>query len=238
MTNSASPEVKKQKLKKVYSDYFSQPSVCNTYYSHMVANYINLLEFQLSEKAIGHNGAAEIVNKSVLQTLHYVCGRYKWGSDEKSPENPLIFSEIYQVTPAQYQWLAVNERGQKQAWRDVEMLFEKKSWHNLTQKSFNISVPIEQLVVRLFVLNAPAAVLNSFLARVDEPQKKLILSKKVRAVRSWIDALVALKDRQELEALRNSLEGGTEERFYAEKSLKAMTSKWTPDAISLNKFMK
>jgi VPS33B-interacting protein in polarity and apical restriction len=99
-------------------------------------------------------------------------------------------------------------------------------------------VPVEPLIVRLFVLNAPAAVLNLFLARVDEPQKKLTLAKKVRAVRSWIDALVALKERQELEALRNSLEAGTEERFYAEKSLKAMTSKWTPDAINLNKFMK
>jgi hypothetical protein len=145
VNNSSSPDVKKQKLKRIYNDYFSRPGICNSFYSQMVANYINLLgnakinfcslnsckqvfslEFQLSEKAIGHAGANEIINTSVLHTLYYVCGKYKWGSDEKSPENPLIFSEIYQVTLSQYQWVAMNERANHQAWRDLELLFEKK----------------------------------------------------------------------------------------------------------------
>lgn len=40
--NTSNFEVKKQKLKKVYSDYFSQPGA-NVFYSQQVANYINLL---------------------------------------------------------------------------------------------------------------------------------------------------------------------------------------------------
>jgi hypothetical protein len=42
--------------------------------------------------------------------------------------------------------------------------------------------------------------------------------------RSWIDVLVILKDRQELESLIATLENGTEEKFHAEKSLKGLVS--------------
>lgn len=219
-------ETRKTKLKRIYADYFSQPGT-NQFYSNFVATYINLLEFQLSEKAAGHAGAQNIPGFPVLETLNYVLSRHKWNDTAQTPvDNPFKFAEIYSVTSSQLEWVALNERARSQAWRDVELLFEKKSWHTLKSKKFQIHIPLEKAILQLYSLNAPCAVLNHFLSHLDDPHRKLMLSKKVNATRSIIDALVSLKDKVELENIREKLAQGTEERFYAENALKIIVSKF------------
>lgn len=215
-------ESKKSKLTRMYSDYFSQPGT-NQFYANFVATYIHLLDFQLSEKSAGHSNADAIVGSPVLETLNYVLGRHKW-ADVTTPttDNPFKFAEIYSVIPGQFEWVGLTERSRVQAWRDVESLFEKKSWHKA--KSFQIHIPLEKAILQLFSLNAPSPVLNHFINHLDDPHRRLVLARKVNSIRSVVDALVALKEKTELESVRDSLAQGTEEWFYAEAALKLVVS--------------
>uniref|UniRef100_A0A336MZU5 CSON001546 protein n=1 Tax=Culicoides sonorensis TaxID=179676 RepID=A0A336MZU5_CULSO len=224
-------ETRKTKLTRIYSDYFSQPGT-NQFYANFVTTYIHLLEFQLAEKTAGHSNAESIVGTPVLETLNYVLGRHKWGDvTTPTPDNPFKFAEIYSVIPAQFEWIGLTERSRMQSWRDVEALFEKKSWHK--SKSFQIHIPLEKVILQLFNLSAPSPVLNHFINHLDDPQRRLVLARKVNSIRSVIDALVALKDKTELERVRDTLPNGTEEWFYAEAALKLVSSKWKADVSSI-----
>uniref|UniRef100_A0A8D8CME4 Spermatogenesis-defective protein 39 homolog n=1 Tax=Culex pipiens TaxID=7175 RepID=A0A8D8CME4_CULPI len=235
--STSNVEFKRQRLKKIYSDYFSQPGA-NSFYAQLVANYINLLEFQVSEQHAPNAGS--ILDRSVLETLHYACGRYKWGDTAaatlQSPASPFKLAEAHAVGAPQFEWIALNERARANAWLDFEHIFERKAWLNLKQrKSFTIHIPIDRTILRLAALAAPEPVLNNFLAKVDDPARRLGLARRVGAKKGVVDALVALKDRPELELFRDGLEAGTEERFYAENALKSLNNKWKSDAIKLIK---
>lgn len=218
---STNPDTRKQKIKKVFSDFYSQ-SGSNSLYTHLLTNYIILLEWQIFEKSTGGPETTKLLDSSVLESLYYTCSKHKWGeaTSSNSPTTPQRFVEMYQISSAQFEWIALNERGRSQAWRDVESLFEKKSWHSIKSKSFSIHIPLDKAILKLFSLNAPPPVLNYFLGKIDDQQRKLQLSRKINAVRSIVDALVALKDKTELEVLKERLEAGTEEKFYAENALK------------------
>lgn len=246
--STSNVEFKRQRLKKIYSDYFSQPGA-NSFYAQLVANYINLLgkkfahvqlepsnkkvkpsaEFQVSEQHAPNAGS--ILDRSVLETLHYACGRYKWGDTAaatlQSPASPFKLAEAHAVGAPQFEWIALNERARANAWLDFEHIFERKAWLNLKQrKSFTIHIPIDRTILRLAALAAPEPVLNNFLAKVDDPARRLGLARRVGAKKGVVDALVALKDRPELELFRDGLEAGTEERFYAENALKSLVSRF------------
>ncbi|XP_058822467.1 vacuolar protein sorting-associated protein 16B [Topomyia yanbarensis] len=228
-------EFKRQRLKKIYADYFSQPGA-NVFYAQLVANYINLIEFQIAEQHSNSSTVGSILDSSVLNTLFYVCGKYKWGDTSlQTNENPFKLVEAHQVAQSQFEWIALNERAKRQAWLDFEYIFEKKAWLILKQKSFNIHIPLDKTILRLFALHAPDPVLSNFLGKVEDPQRRLALAKKVNAKKAIVDALVALKDRTELESYRNTLDAGTEERFYAENAIKSLNNKWKSDAIKLIK---
>ncbi|XP_055547105.1 vacuolar protein sorting-associated protein 16B [Wyeomyia smithii] len=229
-------EFKRQRLKKISADYFSQPGA-NSFYAQLVSNYINLIEFQIAKQhSTSVVSAGSILDRSVLETLFYVCNHYKWGDTSlQTNENPFKLAESHQVSQSQLEWIALNERAQRQAWLDFEHIFEKKAWLNLKQKSFNIHIPLDKTILRLFALHAPEPVLTNFLAKVDEPLRRLTLARKVNAKKGIVDALVALKDRGELENYRDTLEAGTGERYYAENALKTLNNKWKSDAIKLIK---
>ncbi|XP_058057219.1 vacuolar protein sorting-associated protein 16B [Anopheles bellator] len=235
--STSNVEFKKQRLKKIYSDYFSQPG-SNTFYAQLVVNYMNLLEYQTNElHATGASGrAVAIQDKSVLETLHYVCGKYKWGDTAlQTNDNPFKLAENHQVSQAQFEWIALNERAKQQAWLDFDHIFERKAWLNLKQKSFKLNIPVDRTILRLHALHAPDPVLSTFLAKVEDPQRRLALARKVQCKHGIVDALASLKDRTELEEYRSTLESGTEERLYAENALKSLNNKWKSDAMKLIK---
>lgn len=231
MKTCKSPDVKKQKLNKIYNEYFShQTNAVHTYYTNTVINYISLLEWQLNEK-IHNPKLTNILDSSPLESLYYACTNYKWGSGTPSTSdhsfsgamasNPYKFAELYRISQSQFDWIALNERGQCQAWRDLETIFEKKSWHSLKgSKSFSISVPLERVILQLNALDAPVAVLNIFLGHIDDAQRRLALAKRFNAGKSVVDALAELKEREELERYAESLAVGSDVRFYAENAIK------------------
>lgn len=249
MRLSKSSDIKKQKLNKIFTEHFAlHTGTIHQFYTQIVINYISLLEWQLSEK-IYNPRLKNILDASVLESLFHACASYKWASAEVVKTSPTIaaassssnsssssssptvtpsvrssphkFAESFKISQSQFDWVALNERSQGQAWRDLELIFVKKSWSTLkTSKTFTIAVPLDRVILQLYAMDAPVAVLNMFLGHIDDPQRRLALARKTRAAKSVVDALVDLKDRGQLEQYFNGLENGTDVRFYAENALK------------------
>lgn len=221
---------KLDQLKKI-KDLFLQTN-CNPFLSQQVINYTNLLEMQINERL--YYQPHDILEKSVIETLYHSCEKFNKWSDPTSVNsitNPFKIVENYSITPAQFEWIAINERGKSQAWRDIETLFEKKSV--LKKKTFVIHIPLELTILRLHQLRAPQAVLNSFLQHLDDPERRLALSKKVGAINSIVESLVQLKDRIALEEFKESLPNGTPEYYNAEKAITSLSQ--TKSLLGLRK---
>lgn len=235
MKMNPDPEIRKQKLKKVYSDYFTQPDSIK-FCTELVGNSINLLEWQLLEKSKGLENSYKLVDSSPVESLYYSCSKFKWKDlNSTEPTNPYKFITDYKINSGIFEWTALNERAKTQAYLDLEGIFEKTSWHSLKQKQFQIHIPLDVAILRLYDLKAPPPVLNIFLTKISDLKHRLQLAKQVKCTRSIIDALTLLKEKQELEEYRNSLVEGSEERFYAENSLKNIAKKWSTDSLKIIK---
>ncbi|CAD7092822.1 unnamed protein product [Hermetia illucens] len=230
VTMHSDPTMKKNRLKKVFSDYFTQPGT-NSLHTQLVASAINLLEWQLLENS---TTSADIVNSSALETLYYAFGKHKWKDGTTNDQkNPFKFATDHQISAPQLEWVALNERAKAQAYLDLDGLFEKSKWHSIKSKQFHINLPLEDVIMRLYHLNAPQPVLNSFLSHVTDSEVKLSLAKEVKAVRSVIDVLGTMKDKTELEKYRDQLAEGTEERIYADNAIRNFSKRWSTDGLKL-----
>lgn len=220
---------KLEKLKKI-TELFNHPR-CNPFIAQQVSNYVNLLELQINERL--YFQPHDVLEKSVMETLYFCCEKYQKWSDPSvnSLMNPFKIAEHYAIAPAQFEWIALNERGKSQAWRDIEGLFEKKNV--LKKKTFAIHIPIEFAIIRLHQLRAPQAVLNSFLQHVEDHERRLALSKRVGAIHSIVESLALLKDKAALEEYKETLASDTAEYFYAEKAIASMST--TKSLLGLRK---
>ncbi|XP_059620786.1 vacuolar protein sorting-associated protein 16B [Phlebotomus argentipes] len=220
--STSNADLKRRKLSKVHNDYFLQPGA-PIFHTRFVSDQLSLLEWQATEA---------LADKTVLESLYHACERHKWtDSKSLSPGNPYNMARKYQISASQFEWIALNERARSKAWKDLDALFERKTF---IKSSFAIHIPLDKVVLRLHQLEAPVPVLNAFLARIDDTPKRLTLARKVGAVRSVIDCLVALKDKAELLTVRNSLEQGTPDRFYADNCLEGLNSKWSAESIKVS----
>lgn len=223
---------KLEKLKILQENLTKSP---NNFLCTQIRNYATLLEMQINDRL--YFQPHDILERTVIETLYYACEKFPKFSDPTSsqlPTNPFKMSEQYSIASAQFEWVALNQRARAQAWKDVEVLFEKKSLV-LKKKTFAISIPLEVAILRLYQLKAPQAVLNSFLQHVQDPERRLVLSKKVGAIHSIIDSLTLLKNKNALEEFKETLPSGTAEYFYTEKAISSISSSSTKNLLNLRK---
>lgn len=225
-----SPDVKKQKLNKFYNECIAHQtrSIC-PYYATIVTNYIALLDWQLKEK-INNPKLINILDASPLESLYVACANHKWNNASSdlsvgNQSNPYHFADMFKIAQSQFEWITLNERAQSQIWRDLDKIFEKKSWHSLkTAKSFSISIPLERVIFQLNTLDAPVDVLNIFLAHIDDPHRRLALATRFNAGKSIVDSLIELKCCDELEQFIATLSIRDNVRIHAENALKNLVS--------------
>ncbi|KAL7728214.1 hypothetical protein ACLKA6_005631 [Drosophila palustris] len=172
-----------------------------------------------------------------IELLFVCCTQNKNWKDQDMLKltSPQRFAADQDISPAQYEWTALNERAQAQAYADLECIFERVStWHPLKSRQFHISFDLALAVQRLFELQAPATVLQLFLSKMSNSSEKLALAQRVKCIKAVIDAMVSLKQQQELQQLKETLPERSEEQFYCENALKSLQSKrWTTDNIKL-----
>lgn len=191
---------------------------------------------QLLEK---DNGLGKLLRDRAtpVEVLYACCqANSNWKEqDMLKPVTPQRFATDQQISPAQYEWTALNERAHAQAYADLECIFERvPSWHPLKSKQFHISFDLTLAVLRLYELQAPSTVLQLFLSKMGNTVEKLALAQRVKCIKAVIDAMAGLKQQQELQQLKDSLPERSEEQFYCENALKSLQSKrWTTDNIKL-----
>lgn len=198
---------------------------------HSALNMEKLLEKENGlRKTLGQN-------PTPIEVLYACCqANNNWKEQDMSkPLSPQRFASDQQISPAQYEWTALNERAQAQAYADLECIFERvPSWHPLKSKQFHISFDLALAVIRLYELQAPSTVLQLFLSKMGNSVEKLALAQRVKCIKAVIDAMAGLKQQQELQQLKDTLPDRSEEQFYCENALKSLQSKrWTTDNIKL-----
>ncbi|XP_030371290.1 vacuolar protein sorting-associated protein 16B [Scaptodrosophila lebanonensis] len=149
--------------------------------------------------------------------------------------SPQRFSADQQISAAQYEWTALNERARAQAYADLEAIFERvPTWNPIKSKQFHISFDLALAVQRLYELKAPPTVLQMFLSKMNNNSDKLRLAQRVKCTKAIIDAMVGLKQVQELQILKDTLAERSDDQFYCENAIKGLqTKRWTTDNIKL-----
>ncbi|XP_076395495.1 spermatogenesis-defective protein 39 homolog isoform X3 [Megachile rotundata] len=218
--NTRDPDRLLQKLRNSYKTQFSALTDCKE--ASFVQSYIKLLEWQMVVKKVEGNEDIEL-NSSVLDCLRYACSNH-WNVPEGTLISPAILSQQHEISPRQYQKVALEVRTAAGEWEDVDKLLLTKGW--LNSKKLQIHLPIEDILKILQKNKAPSAILEKYLKYVDNVEKRLELAKNMHCFRIAIDILVQQADRAALMEYKTKLQPQSEEYFYAESALRLPSIKW------------
>ena len=218
--NTRDPDRLLQKLRNSYKTQFSTLPDCKE--ASFVQSYIKLLEWQTVVTKIDGNEELEL-NSSVLECLRHAC-KVHYNLPEDTLRSPLILSQQHDISPRQYQKVALEVRASAGEWDDVDRLLLTKGW--LGSKKLQLHLPIEDVVKILHKNNAAPDTLEKYLKYVDNVERRLDLAKSMRCFRIAIDILVQQADRAALMEYKTKLQPQSEEYFYAESALRLPSVKW------------
>lgn len=209
-----------QKLSKCFKTQFMSLQNCREI--QYVHNYIKLLEWKAAVKNKKFNGDFEY-DSSVLDCLRYLCKDH-WSSSDDSIVSPLYLLHQHEITPRQYQKIALQSRISAQTWGDIDVLLLSKGW--LGSQKLQTNLPIEDVLKILHKGKAPTAVLDKFLKYVDNIERRLQLARVLCCSKTVIEILATQGDRVSLLEYKDKLVPNSESYFFAEKTLSSPTIRW------------
>nr|XP_034174101.1 spermatogenesis-defective protein 39 homolog isoform X2 [Osmia lignaria] len=218
--NTRDPDRLLQKLRNSYKTQFSALNDCKE--ASFVQSYIQLLEWQTVVKKVDGNEEIEL-NSSVLDCLRHACKSH-WNVAEGTLMSPTRLSQQHDISPRQYQKVALEVRTSAGEWDDIDKLLLTKGW--LNSKKLQIHLPIEDILKILQKSKAPSSVLEKYLKYVDNIERRLELARNMHCFRIAIDILVQQADRATLMEYKTKLQPQSEEYFYAESALRLPSVKW------------
>ncbi|XP_076620982.1 spermatogenesis-defective protein 39 homolog [Colletes latitarsis] len=218
--NTRDPDKLLYKLRNIYKTQFSTLTDCKE--ASFVQSYIKLLEWQMAVKKIDGNDEIEL-DSSVLECLRHACKGH-WNLQEGSLMSPTILSHQHDISPRQYQKIALEVRASAGEWDDVDRLLLTKGW--LGSKKLQIHLPIEDVLKILHKNNASFNILEKYIKYIDNLERRLELAKTMHCFRIAIDILVQQGDRAALLEYKTKLQQQSEEYFYAESALRLPSVKW------------
>ncbi|XP_017481127.1 PREDICTED: spermatogenesis-defective protein 39 homolog isoform X1 [Rhagoletis zephyria] len=225
---------RKRKLQQLLDQYSGDKNVVSVYLQQFQAA-LKLLEFVEKERNVLDNLVD--MHSTPIEVLYQCCRKHNnWKEQDMTRTvSPFRLSADLQISPAQLEWTALNERANAQAYADLESVFERiPAWNPMKTKQFHISFSLELAILRLYSLQAPTSVLYMFLTKMSNATEKLELAQRVKCVRAVIDALTGMKDVNQLTQLKDTLPQRSEEQIYCEKALKSLqTKRWTTENIKL-----
>ncbi|XP_014673828.1 PREDICTED: spermatogenesis-defective protein 39 homolog [Priapulus caudatus] len=229
-------QVKIRNLKQCLGAHFSMdPSLA--YNTSMVLQQLSLLETQLPineyDAQLEREGKTAIFKEfprtrpllgvPVLATLYYCCF-YHYGLPENNLACPAALRKKYNLTSKQYLWVALSARSSIRHWRDIDELFASKSWFG--HHKMKSPVSFDRVVDVLFRTGAPPEVIDKYLRLVDGIEQRLTIARKLKCHVVVIDALVELRDRQELLNYASKLQEGTNDAMHAQVALRNPATRW------------
>lgn len=233
---SSDAAVKVSKLKDCLRLHFKADPALSTDAS-LVQEYVDLLERQrpIDESDAGLEASGRsalfkdfprkrsLIDMPVVTTLYYCC-LYHYDLGENSLASPIALRKRHQISDKQFTWTAIGARAKLRQWKDIETLLTTKGWFGGTK--MKAAIGFDKVVAILHRNGAPQDILQKYLAMIDNLEQRLGLAKKVSCQIAVIDALVALKNRAELEQLAAKLDRYSKEGLYAFDVLNTSTIKW------------
>ncbi|KAK3774195.1 hypothetical protein RRG08_001330 [Elysia crispata] len=233
---SSDVAVKVSKLKDCLRSHFQADSALSNDAS-LVQEYVDLLERQrpIDESDAGLEASGRsalfkdfprkrsLIDMPVVTTLYYCC-LYHYDLGENSLASPAALRKRHQISDKQFIWTAIGARAKLRQWRDVEAILTTKGWFGSTK--LKAAIGFDKVVAILHRNGAPPDILQKYLAMIDNLEQRLSFAKKVSCQIAVIDALVALKNRAELEQLASKLDRYSKEGLYAFDILNTSTIKW------------
>ncbi|XP_011310891.1 spermatogenesis-defective protein 39 homolog [Fopius arisanus] len=209
-----------QKLMKCYKTQFVSSPECRE--TPFVQNYIRLLEWKGALRNTKFHEEFD-PDSSVLDCLRYSC-RDHWGASEGTLVAPEMLLHQHEITPRQYQKVALESRVAVKAWEDIHNLLLSKGW--MGSEKLQTNLPIEDILKILHKGEAPTAVLDKFLRYVDPVERRLHLAKAFSCPKTVIEILGTQGDRTSLLEYRDTLIPQSEAFFLAKRTLSSPTIRW------------
>lgn len=228
------PEQKLKSIQRCWKNHFERSfPLC----SDLVREYCHLLERQLPieeedarQERENKNTAFQnlprttsLLNMPVITTLYYCC-LYHYTLPENHLASPLSIKKDHQLSNKQFVWTALAALTKRQMWREIDSLFESRSW--LGGKKLRCCIGFDKAVDLLHSLNAPIEIVTKYLKLVDNCEVRLNLAKKCKCEMLVVDTLVSMGDRQSLESYKEQLVPHSKPYIYLLEALKASTIKW------------
>lgn len=232
ITTHSHPETKLNKLRKFRDTHLSRVE----FLGPSIQEQITLLECQLPiedadamHEKDGRNLIFQSVprpklpNSSVIDTLYYCC-LYHFYLEENQFASPLFIRKVHQLTEKQFVWTALRAFTRLELWKDIDKLFQSKSW--LGTNKVKTVIGFDKVVTMLHRANAPLEMISRYMALIESTERRLELAKKFKYYHIAIDTLVAMRDRFALDCYRQELLPNSREYLYALESLKSSSIKW------------
>lgn len=217
------------------SHFQSDPSL--TQQSEFIKEGIKLLEMQVpiedSDTQTEKEGkdlimqefprSASLVGTPLITTLYYCC-MYHYHKPVGHIANPSQIRDLFNLTEKQYMWTALTALTQIRHWREIESLFQSKSW--LGKAKLRCCIGFDRAVEVLVTMKAPPEMFEKYLQLVDDTEKRLALAKRYKCHSVVINTLVSLRDRQQLVRYRGELVPQTVPYLKVQEALNAAAIKW------------
>ncbi|KAH0948002.1 hypothetical protein HN011_010085 [Eciton burchellii] len=218
--NTKDPNKLLRKLHNSYKMHFAMLPDCKE--AVFLKSYIKLLEWQMAIKQ--RSDSEELLfNSSLLESLHYAC-KYHSNAPDNSIISPTMLSRDHDISPKQYEKVALQVKAACSEWNDVDRLLLTKGILGNTKLQTHLH--IEDILKVLYKNNASHAVLEKYLKFVDNLEKRLELAKKLSCHTIVIDIFVQQGDRVTLMNYKTKLQPQSGEYFYAESALRLPHVKW------------
>ncbi|XP_037575080.1 spermatogenesis-defective protein 39 homolog [Dermacentor silvarum] len=223
-------------LQSCYKSHFqSDPSL--EMQAELVREELKLLEMQLiieeqdskAEKE-GQNilmqefpRKAPVVGTSLVTTLYYCC-LYHYNVSNSHIASPSQMKALFNLTEKQFVWTALAALAQIKHWKEIDNLFQGKSW--LGKSKMRCCIGFDKAVEILAKAHAPPEVFERYLQMVDDSEKRLTLAKAHKCHNVVIETLVYLRDRQRLLRYKNEVPPQSVAFFEIERLLNGTVVKW------------
>lgn len=145
---------------------------------------------------------ASVVGTPLVSTLYYCC-MYHYNTATSNIANPSQMRTLFNLTEKQFTWTALSALAQIKHWKEVDNLFQGKSW--LGKSKMRCCIGFDKAVEVLAKAQAPPEVFERYLQLVDDTDRRLSLATQYKCHRVAIDTLVSLRDRQRLIKYRDDL---------------------------------
>lgn len=117
---------------------------------------------------------APVVGTSLVTTLYYCC-LYHYNVSNSHIASPTQMKALFNLTEKQFVWTALTALAQIKHWKEIDNLFQGKSW--LGKSKMRCCIGFDRAVEILAKAHAPPEVFEKYLQMVDDAEKRLTLAK-------------------------------------------------------------